>query len=109
MKLYITNDAIDTMEGVVVAPADLNSNLAHLVIASRKWDAIFIDVDEAIQEGRLRYLHTKTDTIKPRVPANPSRHQMVLLTELFPNNAGTIRAAYMKGADIHGVLPAVWQ
>lgn len=109
VKLFITNGAADTMEGTVLKPSDLNANIAHLVISSRKWDAIYIEVSEEIGEGQLRYLHTKTGSVIPRVPGEPSRHQMILLTELFPDKAGTIRAAFMKGADIRGVLPAVWE
>lgn len=109
MKLFITDEPVDTMVGTALKPSDLNCNLAHLVISSRKWEAIYIEVSEEILEGTLRYLHTKTDTIYYKIPGVMSRHQMVLLTELFPDKAGTIRASYMKGADIRGVVPTVWE
>lgn len=97
------------MHCVHLRPNDLNFNQAHAVIASQVWDAIYIDVDECIAESKLRFLHTKTKEIHARVSANPSRHQMVLLTELYPELNGTIRKAFLKGDDLHGVLPFVWE
>lgn len=97
------------MDCVHLRPTDLNANHAHAVIASKVWDKLYIDVDEGIAEGRLRYLHTKAREIYARVPEHPSRHQMVLLTELYPELSGTIRKSFLKGDDMHGVLPFVWE
>lgn len=97
------------MHCVHLRPGDLNFNQAHAVIASQVWDTIYIEVAEEINESKLRYLRTKAKEIHSRIPGNPSRHQMVLLTELYPELNGTIRKAFLKGDDLHGVLPFVWE
>lgn len=109
MNLYITNDAVDSMTGVAIAPELVNNMGTHLVMASRKWDEAYVDCGDEIQEGWLRLLHTQCSKIFPRVPEHPTRHQMILLTELFPELAGTIRLAFMKGESMYGVLPQVWE
>ncbi len=93
---------------VKLRPEDLNLNSAHAVVASQVWDECYIDVDECIQEGKLRYMHEKCRAIYARFPTTTSRHQMVLLTELYPDLTGTIRKAYLKGDDLHGILPTLW-
>lgn len=98
------------MHCVHLRPGDLNFNQAHAVIASQVWDAIYIEVAEEINESKLRFLHTKAKEIYSRISASGlSRHQMVLLAELYPDLSGTIRKAFLKGDDLHGVLPFVWE
>lgn len=109
MTLAITNGHYDPMLCVRLSPTDLNTNPAHAVIASKVWDECYIDVDEAIEESKLRMLSTKCRKIFARFPEHPSRHQMVLLTELYPDLAGSIRKAFLKGDDLHGVLPYLWR
>lgn len=109
MILAITNMQTDPMTCVAIPPEMLNGNAPHLVIASTAWEVAYVDVDECISEGRLRFLPEKVRTLYARVPSNPSRHQMILLTELFPAYAGAIRKAFLKGDDINGVLPGVWR
>ncbi len=94
---------------VQLRPQDLNFNSAHAVVASQVWDECYIDLDECIEEGKLRYMPNKCRAIFPRFPDSPSRHQMILLTELFPALTGTIRKAFLKGDDLHGILPTVWE
>ena len=109
MILAITDEPVDSMSCVRVAPEMLNSNAAHLIIASTTWEEAYVDVAEVIEEGHLRYLPDKVRQLYVRVPHHPTRHQMILLTELFPAQSGTIRKTFLKGDDIHGILPGVWR
>lgn len=109
MNLYITSTPTDSMTGVTLAPELLNTNMAHLVIASNKWDAAYIEVSETIQQGRLQMIPTVCNKIYPRVPELPNRHEMILLTELFPALSGSIRKVFMKGDSVYGILPQVWE
>ena len=109
MTLYITHDAVDPMCGTRMEPEMLAVKSSHLVLASVEWDEVWIDVAEAIEEGTLVYLHTRSKRIYARVPDHPSRHQMVLLCELYPEKAGSIRKAFLKGANINELLPYVWR
>lgn len=109
MNLYITDVQTDPMAGVRVLPDLLTNKQAHLVIASSMWDEAWIEVAESIEEGCLIRLSEKCRKVYVQVPEHPSRHQMVLLCELFPALSGTIRKTFLKGESIHGVLPYLWK
>lgn len=108
MNLYITSNPVPSLQGVVVTTEQIGLPLAHLSIASRAWDKIFVSVDECIPEGSLRFLPTKCKEIRVQCPAHPSIHQLHLLVELYPQLDGKLRKAYMKGDDIRELLPEMW-
>ena len=108
MKLFITDDPMDSLSGVILRPADLGCNLSQCVIASQRWEACYIDITEDIPDGRVRYLGEQCDVIFPAVPSKPSMHQMHILCDIFPKLSGTIRKAFMQKRDMHEVLPNVW-
>ena len=109
MRLYITTAAVPPLSGVVIKPEFLGMKITHLTLASQQWSALYIDVDECIPEGSLRFLPTKCKSIKVSCPERPSMHQLHLLGELFPALDGKLRKAYMKEESVHGILPEVWE
>lgn len=109
MNLYITDVQTDPMAGVRVPPDLITNNQAHLVIASNTWDEAWVEVSESISQGCMTRLPEKCRKIYVQVPEHPSRHQMVLLCELFPELSGTIRKIFLKGESIHEVLPYLWK
>ena len=109
MNLYITDSEVQLIQGVHFPPSSLALKITHLILASRDWDTLFIDLEECIPEGWLRYLPTKCKEIQVCVPDTPSMHQLHLLIELFPHLDGTLRKAYLKGENINALLPKVWQ
>lgn len=109
MNLYISDQPGDPITGTQIHPNLLNNRAAHLVIASVKWQEAWVDVVDEISEGCLTHLNEKCNVIHARVPDHPSRHQMVLLCELYPDLAGSIRKAFMKGESVNAILPSVWR
>lgn len=109
MNLYITNRPIPELSGVVIAPERLQLKVAHLSLAGRKWDTLFIDIEESIPEGSLRQLARQCTRIRAYCPDHPSLHQVHLLVELYPEIDGTLRKTYMKGGSIRGILPEMWE
>lgn len=109
MTLYITNRSIPHLSGVVIRPEEMAAKLTHLTIASREWDSLYIDLEECIPEGSLRFLPKKCTRIRVGCPDKPSLHQLHLLVELYPDLDGLLRKTYMKGDSIHGILPEVWE
>jgi len=109
VKLYIAKDPLPALCGVVVEPQHLALKLTHLVLASRQWDELFIDVVEDIPEGTLRFLPKKCNVIHVCCPEHPTLHQLHLLVELYPELDGKLRKAYMKGDTVHGLLPEMWE
>lgn len=109
MTLYITDREVPHLSGIVIRPADMAAKLTHLTLASRTWDTLYIDLEEVIPEGPLRFLPTKCTRIRVTCPEHPTLHQLHLLTELYPDMDGTLRKTYMKGESLRGVLPEVWE
>lgn len=109
MNLYITGRPLPPMCGVVVEPQYMGLNITHLVLASRDWDTLYIDVDECIPEGSLRFLSEKCRSVCAFCQEKPSMHQLHLLVELYPKLDGQLRKAYMKGEGISGILPKMWE
>lgn len=108
MILVISNTPTSGSGCIHVKPELLNSNLPHLVIKSSYFTDIYIELDEVIQEGRLRRLHEQCPKIHVFAPETLSRHQMLLMTELFPEQSGLIRKEFLKGGNLRAVLPEVW-
>lgn len=109
MNLYITNRELPSLCGITVAPQFMGLNTTHLTLASQNWDTLYIDVDECIPEGSLRFLHKKCCKIRVGCQDLPSLHQLHLLVELYPELDGRLRKAYMKGEGIGGILPEMWE
>ena len=109
MNLYITDSEIKLIQGLRMSPSSLQYKITHLTLASRDWDTVYIDLDECIPEGYLRYLPQKCKDIQVCLPNTPSMHQLHLLIELYPHMDGTLRKAYLKGENINVLLPKVWQ
>lgn len=109
MNLYITDKPVEPLQGVVISASHIGLNLAHLTIASRMWDTAYVDVDECIPEGALRFLHTKCKSIRVLCPEHPSMHQTHLLIELYPELGGRLRRAQLKGEGLSGILPEMWE
>ena len=63
MKLYITDRELPPLCGIVIKPQFMGLKVTHLTLASQTWDTLFIDVDESIQEGSLRFLHKKCSVL----------------------------------------------
>lgn len=109
MKLYITNRAMPTLCGIVIQPQHMGLKVTHLTIASQMWDTLYIDVEEVIPEGALRFLPKKCKHIAAYCPDHPSMHQLHLLVELYPGLDGRLRKAFLKGESVRGVLPEMWE
>lgn len=109
MTLYITKCKTPVLSGTVIAPEHLNKNFAHAVIASQQWDTLYIDIDECIQENRLRFIPSHCSRIVVGCTEPLSRHQMVLITELYPALGGKIRKEFLRGGNVKDVLPEVWE
>ena len=109
MKLYITGQKLKPLCGVVIHPQFLGLKVTHLTLASQTWDALFIDIDEDIPEGSLRFLPSKCKSIRVSCPERPSLHQLHLLVELYPELDGKLRKAFLKGKGIGGILPEMWE
>lgn len=108
MKLYITNDKVPPLSGIVIKPEFMALKVTHLTIASQNWEQIYVSVSDLIPEGSLRFLPAKSDSIKVRFEEKPSIHTVHLCIELYPELDGALRKAYMKGEDMHGVLLEMW-
>lgn len=109
MNLYITDTEVLLSQGVRVPTANMQYNITHLALASHTWDTLYIDLEECIPEGCLKFLASKCKDILVCLPNTPSMHQLHLLIELYPTMDGTLRKAYMKGENINGLLPKVWR
>lgn len=109
MKLYITDRELPPLCGIVIKPQFLGVKMTHLTLASQTWDTLFIDVDESIPEGSLRFLPKKCNKICACCPEHPSMHQLHLLVELYPELDGKLRKAFMKGESVGGILPEMWE
>jgi len=109
LNLYITNREMPPLCGMVMLPENMVSKLSHLMLASNDWDALYIDVVEVIPEGALKHLAKKCSEIYVACPEKPTLHQLHLLIELFPYLDGKLRKAYMRGDNVHGLLPKMWQ
>lgn len=109
MKLYITSQELPPLSGIVVRPEFMELNMTHLTLASQNWETLYIDVEECIPEGSLRFLPRKCFKIRACCPEHPSLHQLHLLVELYPELDGRLRKAYMKGEGIGGILPEMWE
>lgn len=109
MRLYITDRELPPLSGIVIKPQYMGLNMTHLTLASQNWDELYIDLDESIPEGSLRFLPKKCAKIIVGCPDHPSTRQLHLLIELFPELDGKLRKAQMKGAGVHGLLREVWE
>lgn len=109
MNLYVTRRDIASMSGLVIRPEYMAPKVTHLMLASYKWDKLFIDLDESIPEGSLRFLPERCDSIHVAWEEPTSMHTLHLLIELFPQLDGKLRKAYMKGEDMRGLLHEVWE
>ena len=109
MNLYITKRTLSPLVGIIILPEYMGSKVTHLTLASREWDNLCIDIDEELPEGSLRFLPSKCKKISVSCPAKPSLHQIHLLAELFPKLDGKLRKAYMKGEEVNGLLPEMWE
>lgn len=109
MNLYITSRTLPPMCGVVIEPQYMGLNVTHLTLASQHWDTLFVDADECIPEGSLRFLPKKCGRIRVSCPSHPSMRQLHLLIELYPELDGRLRKAYMKGENIGDILPEMWE
>lgn len=76
----------------------------HLFIASYHWDSIQLAIEDVIPIGYLRCLPLVSKDIKVSLPERITDHTMTLLTEVYPEKAGSIRRAYMTGQPLKGVL-----
>lgn len=108
MRLYITDSQVEPLSGYVLKPADLAYNMAHLVIASQRWEECYIDVSDAVPDGCVRLLTNQCDAILPAVPEILSMHEMHVLCDLFPKLAGSIRKAFMQKKSVYDILPNRW-
>lgn len=109
MILRITNDAKENVNNDAdyydMKPELLKLNGTHVFIASRQWDSMIIEATEDIPLGALKHLNEKTKHIEVIPPKEFTPHIIQLLTELFPDKAGTIRKNFlMKGAVPTDVL-----
>lgn len=104
LNIKKTYDPTYTEDQYNLSCAMLNIKSTHLFIASNPWDTINVDVDDEINEGCLRCLPMACSTIRVALPVEITQHTMQLLTELFPDKAGTIRKTFMQSGDLKGVL-----
>lgn len=109
MKLYITSQKPAPLSGICIDPKYMGLKVTHLTLASQEWDALYIELDECIPEGSLRFLPQKCKCIRALCPERLSMHQLHLLVELYPSLDGKLRKAYMKGEDVRELLPQVWE
>lgn len=109
MTLYVTDRLVPNLSGCKLTPAQLAYNVSHLMIASRTWDKIFLDLTDDIPDGSLVYLRGKCKDLAVACPSHPSLHILHLLVDLYPENSGKLRKAYLKGVSVHGLLPEVWE
>lgn len=76
----------------------------HLFIASNAWESIYLEIDDSIPEGYLKSFNLVTKNIKVKLPDNLTDKTLRLLTELYPDKAGSLRKCFMQGRDVQEVL-----
>ena len=96
-KVYNKSTVEDT---VSLSCKMLSQPGAHLFIAAHKWDCVDIEICDDINPEDLRYIHTVTDTIKSHIGNDINDKEVQCLCMLYPKQAGTIRMAYMSGANL---------
>lgn len=98
---------VSDLETMVISSTMLRLPTTHLFIASNRWDSALVEIDPSVPEGSLCNIHTVCDDIKVVLPEQVDEYCMRLLTELFPNLAGTIRKNFLLGKNLRGVVPYV--
>lgn len=76
----------------------------HLFIASNKWDEIYVELDDKIPERSLLHLPMVTQNIKVKLPDKITMETVKLLTELFPDKAGSLRKRFMTDGLVGEVI-----
>lgn len=109
MILNIVSDykVVSDLENMVISANMLRLPTTHLFIASNRWESAIVEITDSVPEGTLVNLHTVCDDIKVILPDKSDEHTMRLLTELYPEIAGTIRKNYLLGKCLKGVVPNV--
>lgn len=100
MVLKISNDT-SIEEGVFKVPYSwLLNKSVHLYLACNKWDKLIVDMSEDIPEGVLKYIIMKSSDKQVTLPAEITPKVVVLLCEMYPEKAGTIRKYAMLKKDL---------
>lgn len=76
----------------------------HVYIASNHWEKLYCELDDEIPIGCLKHIRRVCDSVEVKLPFEPSKKIMMLLTELYPDKAGLIRKQYIAGKDLDEVL-----
>lgn len=96
---------VNTMD---VPVSYLQHQASHLYLACQEWDKLYVELSEDIPEGTLRHIGSMAKSIQVVIPSPVTRKIMCLLTELFPDRAGTIRKVFASGKrggdDYYGLL-----
>ena len=100
MVLRITNDPPEqyALTDKVMTPKDFADPATHPYIASRKWNKVYVDIDDTqMPTGLIRQL-VRVYVIVPviRDVENISTRGMLLLGEIYPDYISKLRAFYMK-------------
>lgn len=83
----------------------LEDKAVHLFVASSMWDTLSVEIDEQIPEGVLKYMILKCKDKEAVLPDRPlSQKELLLLCEMYPDKAGSIRRAHLLNRPIAEVL-----
>lgn len=82
----------------------LKQNATHAFIASHHWEELYCELNDDIPLNCLKYITTKVDSVKVKLPEQCTQTTMKLLVELYPEKAGTIRKQFMTGKPLQEVI-----
>lgn len=91
-------------DSYVISTNYLQHKAVHLYIASQQWDGLYCELDDSIPLDCLKHVKTKVKQVTVKLPEVVTKTTMLLLTELYPDKAGSIRKQFMSGKDLREVI-----
>lgn len=99
MRLYITDKKVDAgIDEQYFTIEEFNDIAYHPYLQSKKWEEIFIDLDDRINRGFVKQLFGRKYKIIPRVVNDTiTPHNVLTLIEICPDYAAKFMRAQSEG------------